>query len=47
VHAALIIASLAIGTTAGVLGIRAWRAATRRRVESADVETSAPTAAPR
>ncbi|HEY9484163.1 MAG TPA: hypothetical protein VIR00_14495 [Micromonosporaceae bacterium] len=36
VHAALIVASLAIGTTAGVLGIRAWRAASRRRVESAD-----------
>jgi hypothetical protein len=27
VHAALIVVSLAIGTTAGVLGIRAWRAA--------------------
>ncbi|MFI1991241.1 SCO4848 family membrane protein [Actinoplanes sp. NPDC020271] len=27
VHAVLIAASLAIGTTVGVLGIRAWRAA--------------------
>lgn len=36
VHAALIVASLAIGTTAGVLGIRAWRAASRRRVEPAE-----------
>jgi hypothetical protein len=35
-HAALIVASLAIGTTAGVLGIRAWRAASRRRAEPAD-----------
>ncbi len=33
VHAGLIVASLAIGTTAGVLGIRAWRAASRRRAE--------------
>jgi len=36
VHAALIVASLAIGTTAGVLGIRAWRAASRRRIEATD-----------
>ena len=36
VHAALIGASLAIGTTAGVLGIRAWRAASRRRVAPGD-----------
>ncbi|AGL21038.1 SCO4848 family membrane protein [Actinoplanes sp. N902-109] len=27
VHAVLIVASLAIGTTVGVLGVRAWRAA--------------------
>jgi hypothetical protein len=26
VHAVLIVASLAIGTTVGVLGVRAWRA---------------------
>ena len=36
VHAILIVASLAIGTTAGVLGIRAWRAASRRRGASND-----------
>lgn len=30
VHALLIAASLAIGTTAGVLGVRAWLAARRR-----------------
>ncbi len=30
VHALLIVASLAIGTTVGVLGVRAWRAAGRR-----------------
>jgi uncharacterized membrane protein len=36
VHAALIGASLAIGTTAGVLGIRAWRTASRRRVAPGD-----------
>jgi hypothetical protein len=29
VHAVLIVASLAIGTAVGVLGIRAWRAAPR------------------
>jgi len=27
VHAVLIVASLAIGTTVGILGIKAWRAA--------------------
>ena len=27
IHAVLIVASLAIGTTVGVLGVRAWRAA--------------------
>ncbi|GIG57339.1 hypothetical protein Lfu02_17110 [Longispora fulva] len=31
VHALLIAASLAIGTTVGVLGIRGWRAASRTR----------------
>ena len=39
VHAVLIIASLAIGTTVGVLGIRAWRAgrpAIDRPVEAED-----------
>ena len=30
VHALLIAASLAIGTTVGVLGVRGWRVATRR-----------------
>jgi hypothetical protein len=30
VHAVLIAASLAIGTTVGVLGLRGWRAARRR-----------------
>jgi hypothetical protein len=30
VHAVLIVASLAIGTTVGVLGVRGWRAATRQ-----------------
>ena len=29
VHAVLIIASLAIGTTVGVLGVRAWRAGSK------------------
>ncbi|HEY0536395.1 MAG TPA: hypothetical protein VGD29_32820 [Actinoplanes sp.] len=29
VHAVLIVASLAIGTTVGVLGVRAWRAGRR------------------
>ncbi len=29
VHALLIVASLAIGTTVGVLGVRAWRRAER------------------
>jgi hypothetical protein len=36
VHAALIVASLTIGTIAGVLGIRAWRAASRRRIQATD-----------
>ena len=30
VHAVLITASLAVGTTVGVLGVRAWKAAPRR-----------------
>ncbi|MEV6597393.1 hypothetical protein AB0M36_11080 [Actinoplanes sp. NPDC051346] len=30
VHALLIVASLAVGTTVGVLGVRAWRAAGSR-----------------
>ncbi|NBE85323.1 SCO4848 family membrane protein [Micromonospora rubida] len=30
VHALLIAASLAVGTTVGVLGVRGWRAARRR-----------------
>jgi hypothetical protein len=30
VHAVLIVASLAIGTTAGLLGVRGWRAARRK-----------------
>lgn len=33
VHAVLIAASLAIGTTVGVLGVRAWRAASAERAE--------------
>jgi hypothetical protein len=31
VHALLIVASLAIGTTVAVLGVRAWRAGARAR----------------
>jgi hypothetical protein len=30
VHAALIVASLAIGTAVGVLGLRGWRAANKK-----------------
>jgi hypothetical protein len=30
VHAVLIVVSLAVGTAAGVLGVRGWRAARRR-----------------
>jgi hypothetical protein len=37
VHAVLIVASLAIGTTVGVLGVRAWRAAFRPPAASEDV----------
>jgi hypothetical protein len=47
VHAGLIVASLAIATTAGVLGVRAWRAASRRRVEAAESVSAASTAGPR
>jgi hypothetical protein len=38
VHAVLIVASLTIGTTVGVLGVRAWRSAPR--AESAKSEES-------
>jgi hypothetical protein len=34
VHAVLIVASLAIGTAVGVLGVRAWRAAGRLPVHA-------------
>src|SRR5215212_5459298 len=37
VHAVLIAASLAIGTTVGVLGVRAWRAAPRPPAASEDL----------
>jgi hypothetical protein len=37
VHAVLIVASLAIGTAVGVLGIRAWRAARAVRPEELTV----------
>ncbi len=36
VHALLIVASLTIGTTVGVLGVRGWRAATRRTSMTGD-----------
>ena len=45
VHALLITASLVIGTTVGVLGVRAWRAAApapRRAEESAAVGPVSP-----
>ena len=38
VHAVLIAGSLAIGTTVGVLGVRAWRAARRPAEEAAKTE---------
>jgi hypothetical protein len=41
VHALLIVASLAIGTTVGVLGVRAWRAL-RRTEGSSAVPAQAP-----
>jgi hypothetical protein len=44
VHAILIVASLAIATTAGVLGIRSWRAASRRRGAQGDEPNLARTA---
>ncbi|MEH1017720.1 hypothetical protein V6U90_32190 [Micromonospora sp. CPCC 206060] len=34
IHALLIVASLAIGTTVGVLGLRGWRATRRRDAAS-------------
>ena len=37
VHAVLIAASLAIGTTVGVLGVRGWRAAGRRTSTTEDL----------
>jgi hypothetical protein len=43
VHAVLIVASLAIGTAVGVLGVRAWRAVgrgDRRRTEGRRTEGS-------
>ena len=42
VHALLIAASLAIGTTVGVLGVRAFRAIGRRAEESAVSSRSRP-----
>ena len=33
VHAVLIVASLALGTAVGVLGVKAWRASRRRPAE--------------
>jgi hypothetical protein len=41
VHALLIVASLAIGTTVGVLGVRAWRAA-RVTEDSTAVSAGSP-----
>jgi hypothetical protein len=43
VHAVLIVASLAIGTAVGVLGIRAWRAERATRLEEL---TAAPAGRP-
>jgi hypothetical protein len=43
VHAVLIVASLAIGTAVGVLGIRAWRAA---RPTGAEKSTVVPAGRP-
>jgi hypothetical protein len=42
VHAVLIAASLVIGTTVGVLGIRAWRAGRRSAEESVGAGASGP-----
>jgi len=47
VHAVLIVASLAIGTSVGVLGIRAWRAGRRGIVRPAEAEEFAATRAGR
>jgi hypothetical protein len=41
VHAVLIVASLAIGTAVGVLGVRAWRAAGRSERAAGRSETAA------
>src|SRR5512133_409824 len=41
VHAVLIVASLAIGTAVGVLGVRAWRAAGRSGRATGGSETAA------
>jgi uncharacterized protein YqgC (DUF456 family) len=42
VHAVLIIASLAIGTTVGVLGVKAWRAS-----KAAEESTAVPAGRPK
>ena len=42
VHAVLIAASLAIGTTVGVLGVRAWLASRRTAEESVVTGSSGP-----
>ncbi len=48
VHALLISASLVIGTTVGVLGMRAWRAAGRPRAGTgAERLTGVPASAPK
>jgi hypothetical protein len=47
VHAVLIVASLAIGTTVGVLGIRAWRAGRRAIGRAVEAEEFAATGAGR
>lgn len=47
VHAVLIGASLAIGTTVGVLGARAWRAAGRRQDRQPETLTGATAGTPR
>jgi hypothetical protein len=41
VHAVLIVVSLALGTTVGVLGVRSWRAS-KRTEESTAVAAGAP-----
>src|SRR5262245_9280162 len=42
VHAVLIVASLAIGTTVGVLGIRGWRATSRRSSAAPEIPVERP-----